>query len=185
MADLRVGIDGNDVAVDPQPRDGTAWHAVLDEIGACVVDGDIAGEGAKRVHRDSTICDYHNRSLTSRPADVDQRCYEALRCVARGIAHRRPIRADCRSTLPFGQEWSTGEVPAFAYQELLEYSGEWPAGEERLWEPHSAVRRRVGGVLDRYDDDRTVVVVCQSGMIEAMTGVANTPPCGVVPYLHA
>jgi broad specificity phosphatase PhoE len=102
------------------------------------------------------------------------------------LARQVEVDLDLHEWVPDeSQQWSTGEVPAFAYQELLEYSGEWPAGEERLWEPHSAVRRRVGGVLDRYDDDRTVVGVCHSGVIEAMTGVANTPPCGVVPYLHA
>jgi broad specificity phosphatase PhoE len=60
------------------------------------------------------------------------------------------------------QQWSGGDVPRSAYQELLTCAGEWPAGEERLWEPHSSVRRRVRGVLGRYSAAGTVAVICHS-----------------------
>ena len=73
-------------------------------------------------------------------------------------------------------------MPLRAYQDLLKNGGEWPASQERDWEPQSAVRRRVGNVLDRYRDRGTVLVVCHSGVIEAMTGVAHTGPCGVAPW---
>jgi broad specificity phosphatase PhoE len=80
------------------------------------------------------------------------------------------------------QRWSGGEVPTRAYEELVALGGEWPPGEHRGWEPWSSVRQRVSGVLQRYSTSGTVAVVCHSVVIEAVTGVKCTEPCGVVPY---
>jgi broad specificity phosphatase PhoE len=81
----------------------------------------------------------------------------------------------------FLQRWSGRAVPHSAYEELLACGGEWPAGEERRWEPHSAVHRRVGAVLRRYADFDTVAVVCHEGVIEATSGASHFEPCGVFP----
>ena len=78
------------------------------------------------------------------------------------------------------QQWTDGEVPRTAYEELLACGGEWPPGEQREWEPYSAVRRRVGTVLERYSHLTSVAVVTHSGVIEAMTGVSGIEPCGMV-----
>ena len=71
------------------------------------------------------------------------------------------------------QQWSNSDVPRTAYEELIACGGEWPSGEQRPWEPHSAVRRRVGAVLQRYAHVERVVVVTHSGVIEAMAGVSG------------
>ena len=81
------------------------------------------------------------------------------------------------------QSWQGGEIPMDAYEDLVRHGGEWPEGERRAWEPHSAVRSRVGAVLRRYESvDGTIAVICHSGVIEAMTGAAHTPPCGIVAW---
>lgn len=93
------------------------------------------------------------------------------------------VELDLHEWVPdLDQQWSGGEVPRQAYEELISLGGEWPTGERRAWEPHSSVRRRVNAVLDRYDDQGVVVVVCHAGVIEAMTDERGVAPCGVVAY---
>lgn len=92
------------------------------------------------------------------------------------------VELDLHEWVPdLSQQWSDGEVPLAAYRDLVDCGGEWPPGEERLWEPHSRVRDRVGRVLRAYADFEKVVVVCHSGVIEAMTGKSHTAPCQIVP----
>jgi broad specificity phosphatase PhoE len=79
------------------------------------------------------------------------------------------------------QQWNDGTVPAAAAAELEACGGEWPPDETRGWEPLSAVRARVGAVLDRYDDGRAVLVVCHSVVIQAITGVRDIGHCVPVP----
>lgn len=95
------------------------------------------------------------------------------------------VELDLHEWVPdLSQQWSDGELPRTAYEELLACGGEWPPGEERLWEPHSRVRERVRGVLQRYSHLEIVAVVCHSGVIEAMTGKSRTAPCEIVPLLR-
>ena len=99
------------------------------------------------------------------------------------LGSRVEVELDLHEWVPDrSQRWADGEVAVTAYQELLECGGEWPSGEERSWEPWSTVRRRVTAVLDRYEGDGNVAVVCHSGVIEALTGVGHTPPGGLVPF---
>ena len=99
------------------------------------------------------------------------------------IGCRVEVELDLHEWVPDrSQMWSGGDVPTAAYEELRRFGGEWPDGEERTWEPHSAVRARVSAVLDRYRERGTVAVVCHSGVIEALTGASGSPPCAVVPF---
>jgi broad specificity phosphatase PhoE len=91
------------------------------------------------------------------------------------------VELDLHEWVPdLSQQWTEGDVPRLAYEELARLGGEWPAGEERMWEPHSSVRRRVNGVLERYTDRGVVAVICHSGVIEAMTGEHAVEPCAIV-----
>jgi broad specificity phosphatase PhoE len=97
---------------------------------------------------------------------------------------RVEVELDLHEWVPdLSQQWSGGDLPRLAYEELVRLGGEWPLGEERGWEPHSAVRRRVHGVLERYRDRGIVAVVCHAGVIEAMTGTHDVAPCAVVPLV--
>jgi uncharacterized phosphatase len=99
------------------------------------------------------------------------------------LDRRVDVELDLHEWVPdLTQQWSGGEVPKQASAEAARLDGEWPSGERRDWEPRSAVRHRVGAVLDRYASGALVAVVCHSGVIEAMTGVRITEPCTVVPY---
>lgn len=100
-----------------------------------------------------------------------------------GLMRRVEVELDLHEWVPdLSQNWSGGDVPRSSSDELRACGGEWPQGEERAWEPHSRVRQRVNAVLERYRDAGDVVVVCHSGVIEALTGVSHTPPCALVPY---
>jgi broad specificity phosphatase PhoE len=100
-----------------------------------------------------------------------------------GLAMEVSVELDLHEWVPdLSQQWSGGEVPHRAYEELTACGGEWPAGEERLWEPHSRVRERAKGVLHRYADAGDTAVVTHAGVIEALTGATATACCGVVRY---
>ena len=93
------------------------------------------------------------------------------------------VELDLHEWVPdLSQQWSDGEVPRTAYEELQACGGEWPVGQERSWEPHSSVRRRATSVLTRYANAGTVGVVTHSGVIEALTGISGAEPCSVVRY---
>jgi broad specificity phosphatase PhoE len=68
--------------------------------------------------------------------------------------------------------WDSPAQVVAAYEDLLRAGGEWPAEDPRpRWEPRSAVRRRVQGVLARYAGlDTTIAVVTHAGVITALTG---------------
>ena len=78
------------------------------------------------------------------------------------------------------QSWTDGDVVRAAYEEMHLLAGEWPDGEERSWEPLSAVRSRVEDVLASYAGDDLVAVVCHSVVIEAVLGRTAVEPGGVV-----
>ncbi len=94
---------------------------------------------------------------------------------------RVEVELDLHEWVPdLSQRWSGGDVPRLAYEELARIEGECPVGETRTWEPHSSVRRRVNGVLERYTNRGVVAVVCHAGVIEATTGEHGVAPCAVV-----
>lgn len=111
------------------------------------------------------------------------RALQTAMILSRRLQKPVDVELDLHEWVPdLSQQWSGGDVPKHAYEELTACDGEWPPGETREWEPYSSVRRRVSAVLQRYSTFGTVAVVCHSVVIEAMTGVAHTEPCGVVPY---
>ena len=79
--------------------------------------------------------------------------------------------------------WDSPAQVVAAYEELLRAGGEWPAeGPRPRWEPVSAVRQRVRGVLARYADaDATIAAVTHAGVITALTG-HDAALAEVVPY---
>ena len=79
------------------------------------------------------------------------------------------------------QSWIDGTVPQAAAAEMRSCGGEWPLGETRAWEPLSAIRRRVGAVIDRRRNAGDLLVVCHSVVIEAMTGLRDAAHCEPVP----
>ena len=57
-------------------------------------------------------------------------------------------------------------------------AGEWPAGERRVWEPLSSVRRRSADALRRAVADvtgsRSIIAVCHEMVIRSVTGEVKT-----------
>lgn len=66
-------------------------------------------------------------------------------------------------------------------KELDEYDGEWPDGVSRTWEPLSHVRQRVLAVLQNYQADKAVIIVCHGTVIYALTGL-KVAYGEIVPY---
>lgn len=53
---------------------------------------------------------------------------------------------------------------------MMAPGGEWPDGEQRAWEPLSAVRRRVFGALDNYRHLERIGVVRHGLIVVTLTG---------------
>lgn len=111
------------------------------------------------------------------------RALQTAMIVSWQLGLRVDVELDLHEWVPDrSQQWADGGSALAAYEELRRHGGEWPEGREQPWEPFSAVRRRVGEVLDRYAHLTTVAVVCHAGVIDAMTGVRDTEPCAIVQH---
>jgi broad specificity phosphatase PhoE len=78
--------------------------------------------------------------------------------------------------------WQTFQQVTSLYADLEANSGEWPAGEERPWEPLSAVSARALHVLRRYTTYERVVVMCHQILIRSLTGKRKVENGGIVEY---
>lgn len=67
-------------------------------------------------------------------------------------------------------KWKNLEDVLGLIEDMEKCQYEWPAGEERPWEPYSSVRRRVLAVLSRYTQHERVLVVCHGVVIRSLTG---------------
>lgn len=56
-----------------------------------------------------------------------------------------------------------------SYREFEEHQGNYPAGEERIWEDAVSIRARVLPVLQRYSHYDKVIVACHGMLIQAIT----------------
>ena len=86
------------------------------------------------------------------------------------------VELDLREWSPsLSQQWTgVAEVTQLA-REMWSAGGEWPYGETREWEPISAVRHRVLGVLTRYRSERPLIVATPGAVIESILGrIVNT-----------
>jgi hypothetical protein len=63
-------VDRDDAAVDPEPGDGAATNAVVDEFGGGGLDRLVADESAKHVHRYTSMRDHDDHSVADAPLDV-------------------------------------------------------------------------------------------------------------------
>ena len=66
--------------------------------------------------------------------------------------------------------WQDLATVEAAFAEFSQLGGEWPPGEQRQWEPRSAIRLRMLGVLTQYGDSPPIVVVSHSVAISSVTG---------------
>jgi broad specificity phosphatase PhoE len=66
--------------------------------------------------------------------------------------------------------WESAEEVTAAHDECLRLGGEWPPGEQRVWEPHSSVRRRVLATLDRYGHVERVAVFSHGVVMYSLLG---------------
>ncbi len=62
------------------------------------------------------------------------------------------------------------DVAIASYKEYTENKGEYPCGEEKLWETAELMRRRVIPVLMKYKHLDRVIVACHGTLIQALTG---------------
>jgi broad specificity phosphatase PhoE len=65
--------------------------------------------------------------------------------------------------------YDSSEESLSNFYEMMALNGEWPEGEERVWEPMSVVRQRVHGVLRRYVHLESVFVICHGAIIRCLT----------------
>lgn len=134
--------------------------------------------------------------LTPRGIHQIERAAERLRPLAPALVLSSPMTGALQSAavlsrqldLPLAVEFDLHEwVPDTTYswdsvapvlaasEEMSRLGGEWPAGETRLWEPLSAVRRRVVAVLQRYAHLQRVAVLCHEVVIQSLTGSSAAP----------
>jgi broad specificity phosphatase PhoE len=66
--------------------------------------------------------------------------------------------------------WESAEEVTAAHDECLRLGGEWPPGEQRGWEPHSGVRRRVLAALERYGHVERVAVFSHGVVMYSLLG---------------
>lgn len=92
------------------------------------------------------------------------------------------VEIDLREWLPDSTlSWrGLSDVQALS-SDFEQCHGEWPAGETRLWEPHSSVRNRALNALRRQATAHAepFIAVCHAGVIRALTGHADTDHCGI------
>ena len=100
----RWEVDDTDrAAADKKLRDRAARHPVGDEVRVRFADRVIASDRAERVDGDAAVSD-HDDHTSIATFEVDECGNEAVRCVDRGIANRRVVRAIIRRPLPLGHE---------------------------------------------------------------------------------
>ena len=56
-----------------------------------------------------------------------------------------------------------------SYKEFVDSHGEYPHGEEHVWENTKTIRKRVLSVLEKYSHYKKVIVACHGMMIQAIT----------------
>lgn len=57
-----------------------------------------------------------------------------------------------------------------SYAEYLEGRGDYPAGEERIWENNEMMRARALQALEKYRQYEKVIVACHGMVMQAVTG---------------
>ena len=141
--------------------------------------------------------------LTPRGIEQIQAAAERLRTLRPGVILSSPMTRAVHSTLLLARavdapcvvefdlhEWvpdlsfswkSLDEVLAII-ADLDDCGGEWPAGEQRGWEPLSRVRARVAPVLARYRHEERVLVVCHGMVIRSLTGRTSVACGEMVPF---
>jgi broad specificity phosphatase PhoE len=67
-------------------------------------------------------------------------------------------------------QWRTLQDVMHLQAEYDRNEGEWPKGEECLWESKSMMQARAMRVLERYSHYARVLVVCHGMLIGALTG---------------
>lgn len=73
------------------------------------------------------------------------------------------------------------EIRALA-DDFRRHGGEYPTGEERVWETISSVQSRVQGVLTRFDAYQKIVVVTHEMVIASITAVQEVEFAGIVEW---
>ena len=56
------------------------------------------------------------------------------------------------------------------YNSYIAHHGVYPEGKEKKWEDRASLKKRLDGVLSRYQEEGDVAVVCHGMIIEAATG---------------
>lgn len=107
------------------------------------------------------------------------RAMQTASIVACGLGLLIDVEFDLHEWLPddtFGWQ-DHAEVRAFL-ADFDSSGGEWPPGQNRPWEPLSAVRQRATGALRRIaagmQEDGSLVAVCHEMVIRALTGEVQT-----------
>lgn len=128
------------------------------------------------------------RGLEMLVASPLTRALQSAAILSRRLDLPLAVEYDLHEWVPdLSYRWNSVEQMWAAYNEMMALGGEWPEGEERAWEPLSAVRRRVLAVLERYRHLDRVGVVCHGLIVVTLTGspieVAETvevelPPAG-------
>ena len=62
-------------------------------------------------------------------------------------------------------------------------NGEYPEGEDRLWEPRSKVQKRALEVLRKYYEHESILVICHGMLIESLTNKKDIKFVDLIPYI--
>jgi uncharacterized phosphatase len=105
------------------------------------------------------------------PSSPTTRALQSAALLSRALDVPISVEFDLHEWIPdLTWRYDQEAVADAAYREMMDLSGEWPAGETRNWEPLSKVRERVTAVLGRYTHLRRLIVVMGNVAIYSLTG---------------
>lgn len=82
-------------------------------------------------------------------------------------------------------QWQTLAQVIEYQNDYYSSNGEYPEGEEKVWESKSHLRARAISVLKRYLLYSRILVVCHGMLIESLTGQNNIGFTQLVPFSYA
>jgi broad specificity phosphatase PhoE len=153
-------------------RHGEADFGPTDRRNVRGSDGDLAPLSARGIEQiraaTASVRAFRPEILACSP--MTRALHSAL-VVATTLGLDARVEFDLHEWIPdLSLDWSRPDDVDRRLIELDLCGGEWPAGEERRWEPLSAVRARVLAVLDRHRSFARVLVISHGTVIRALTG---------------
>lgn len=154
-------------------RHGTTdWQLARDRklVGGCIDWVPLTAEGADEVRR--SVRSLQGRGIALILSSPMTRALQSAAMTAGSLQADLRVEFDLHEWMPdMTFRYTKFEQVGLAVEDRRAMGGEWPPGEQRLWEPISQVRRRALAVLERYRAaEGLILVVCHCTVIESLTG---------------